>query len=31
MVGDGWIQFKHDFNIAAVINFLSETIAIFKQ
>ena len=31
MVGDGWAQFSNDFNIAAVTDFVSETIAKFKQ
>ena len=31
MVGDGWAQFSNDFNIAAVTDFISETIAKFKQ
>ncbi len=31
MIGDGWAQFSNDFNIAAVTDFVSETIAKFKQ
>ena len=31
MIGDGWAQFSDDFNIAAVTDFISETIAKFKQ
>ena len=31
MIGDGWVQFSNDFNIAAVTDFVSETIAKFKQ
>jgi hypothetical protein len=31
MIGDGWAQFSNDFNIAAVTDFISETIAKFKQ
>ena len=31
MVGEGWAQFSNDFNIAAVTDFVSETIAKFKQ
>ena len=31
MIGEGWAQFSNDFNIAAVTDFISETIAKFKQ
>jgi len=31
MIGDGWAAFSNDFNIAGVSNFMSETIAKFKQ
>jgi len=31
MIGDGWAQFSNDFNIAAVTDWISETIAKFKQ
>ena len=31
MVGEGWAQFSNDFNIADVSDFVSETIAKFKQ
>jgi len=31
MIGDGWAAFSNDFNIAGVSNFVSETIAKFKQ
>ena len=31
MIGDGWAQFSNDFNIAVVTDFISETIAKFKQ
>ena len=27
MIGDGWAQFSNDFNVAAVTDFVSETIA----
>ena len=27
MIGDGWAQFSNDFNVAAVSEFVSETIA----
>ena len=27
MVGEGWAQFSNDFNVAAVSEFVSETIA----
>jgi len=31
MIGDGWAAFSNDFNVAGVSNFVSETIAKFKQ
>ena len=31
MIGDGWAQFRNDFNVAGVSDFVSETIAKFKQ
>ena len=31
MMGDGWAQFSNDFNVAGVSDFVSETIAKFKQ
>ena len=31
MVGDGWAQFSNDFNVAGVFDFVSESIAKFKQ
>ena len=27
MIGDGWAQFSNDFNVAAVSDFISESIA----
>ena len=27
MVGEGWAQFSNDFNVAAVTDFISESIA----
>ena len=27
MIGEGWAQFSNDFNVAAVTDFVSETIA----
>ena len=27
MIGDGWAQFSNDFNVAAVTDFISESIA----
>ena len=31
MIGEGWAAFSNDFNVAGVSNFVSETIAKFKQ
>ena len=31
MIGEGWAQFSNDFNVADVTDFVSETIAKFKQ
>ena len=31
MIGDGWAQFSNDFNVAAVSDFVSESVANFKQ
>ena len=31
MIGDGWAQFSNDFNVADVSDFVSETVAKFKQ
>ena len=31
MIGDGGAQFSNDFNVAGVSDFVSETIAKFKQ
>jgi hypothetical protein len=31
MIGEGWAQFSSDFNITAVTDFISETMAKFKQ
>ena len=31
MIGDGWAQFSNDFNVAAVSEFVSETIANLKK
>lgn len=31
MVGEGWAQFSNDFNVAAVSEFVSETIANLKK
>ena len=31
MIGDGWAQFSDDINLTAVINFISEIFAKFKQ
>ena len=31
MIGDGWAQFSNDFNVAGVSDFISESIAKFKQ
>ena len=27
MIGEGWAQFSNDFNVAAVSDFISESIA----
>ena len=31
MIGDGWAQFSSDFNVAAVSDFISESIARFNK
>ena len=31
MIGDGWAQFSNDFNVAAVTDFVSETIALINK
>ena len=31
MIGDGWAQFSSDFNVAAVSDFISESIAKFNK
>ena len=31
MIGDGWVAFSNDFNVAGVTTFVSEIIANFKQ
>ena len=31
MIGDGWAQFSNDFNVAAVTDFISESIAKFNK
>ncbi len=31
MIGDGWAQFSNDFNVAAVSEFISESIAKFNK
>ena len=31
MIGEGWVAFSNDFNVAGVTDFVSEQIAKFKQ
>ena len=31
MIGDGWAQFSNDFNVVAVTDFISESIANFNK